>query len=113
MTDSDHTRFLRALLTAVVDLDELPHPRHAGRLLLAAAVAGTGCSDDAVARAASMPVAIVREVLPSMLDRCLHVPALVTAKENRTPAGTLYTGIRLTGEGQRRVLLMRDYLIRE
>ena len=27
MTDSDHTRLLRALLMAVVDLDELPHPR--------------------------------------------------------------------------------------
>ena len=108
----DHTRFLRALLSAVTDLDELPHPRHTGRVLLAAAVAGKSCSDDAVARAASMPVAIVREVLPTMLDRCLHVPALLTAKANRTPAGTLYTGIRLTGEGQRRALLMRDYLTR-
>ena len=112
MTDQDHTRLLRAMLTAVVDLDELPHPRHAGRVLLAAAVAGKSCSDDAVARVASMPVAAVREVLPSMLDRCLHVPALLTAKANRTPAGTLYTGIRLTGEGQRRVLLLRDYVVR-
>ena len=108
----DHTRLLRAFLSAVTDLDELPHPRHAGRLLLAAAVEGKACSDDTVARAASMPVAIVRDVLPTMLDRCLHVPALLTAKANRTPAGTTYTGIRLTGEGQRRVLLMRDCLIR-
>jgi hypothetical protein len=42
---------------------------------------------------------------------CLHVPALLAAKANRTPAGTLYTGIRLTGEGQRRVLLVGDCLI--
>ena len=46
----DQTRLLRALLSAVTDLDELPHPRHAGRLLLAAAVEGKGCSDDAVVR---------------------------------------------------------------
>jgi hypothetical protein len=46
-----------------------------------------------------------------MFDRCLHVPALLTVKANRTPAGTLYTGIRLTGEGQRRVLLLRDYVV--
>ena len=108
----DHTQLLRAMLTVVVDLDELPHPRHAGRVLLATAVAGKSCSDDAVARAASMPVAVVREIIPTMLDRCLHVPALLAAKANRTPAGTLYTGIRLTGEGQRRVLLMRDCLTR-
>ena len=108
----DYTRPLRALLTAVVVLDDLPHPRHAGRVLLAAAVEGKGCSDDAVARAASMPVAIVRDVLSTMLDRCLHVPALLVAKANHTPAGTLYTGIRLTGEGQRRVLLLRDCLMR-
>ena len=111
MTD-DHTRLLRALLSAVTDLDDLPHPRHAGRVLLAAAVAGSGVSDDAVARAASMPAAAVRNVLPMILDRCLHVPALLAAKANWTPAGTLYTGIRLTGEGQRRVLLLRDCLIR-
>ena len=108
----DHTRLLRALLTAFVELNELPHPRHAGRVLLAAAVAGKSCSDDTVARIASMPVDAVREIIPSMLDRCLHVPALLAAKANRTPAGTLYTGIRLTGEGQRRVLLMWDCLIR-
>ena len=88
MTDSYHTRFLRALLTAVVDLDELPHPRHAGQLLLAAAVEGKGCSDDAVARAASMPVVAVRDVLPTMIDRCLHVPALLTAKTSRHHLGT-------------------------
>ena len=111
LMDHDHASLLRALLTAVVDLDELPHPRHAGRVLLAAAVAGNGASDDAVARAASMPVSAVREVLPAMLDHCLHVPALLTAKANRTPAGTFYTGIRLTGEGQRRVLLVQDYVV--
>lgn len=49
MPDDDHTRLLWAVLTAVVDLNELPHPRHAGRVLLAAAVAGSGVSDDAVA----------------------------------------------------------------
>ena len=108
----DHARLLRAMLTAVVDLDELPHPRPAGRVLLAAAVAGKSCSDDAVARVALMPVDVVREVLPPMLDRCLHVPALLTAKANRTPAGTLCTGIRLTGEDQRRVLLLQDYVVR-
>ena len=110
--DRDHTRLLRALLTAFVELNELPHPRHAGRVLLAAAVAGTSCSDSAVARTASLPVDAVREIIPSMVDRCLRVPALLVAKVNRTPAGILYTGIRLTGEGQRRVLLMRDCLIR-
>ena len=111
-TTDDHTRLLRALLSAVTDLDELPHPRHAGRVLLAAAVEGKGCSDDAVARAVSMPVAVVRDVLPSMLDRCLHVPALLKATVNRHPLGTTYTGIRLTGEGQRRGLLIRDCLAR-
>ena len=34
MTDSDHTRLLRALLMAVVDFDELPHPGQAGCALL-------------------------------------------------------------------------------
>ena len=112
MTDSDQTRLLRALLTAFVELNELPHPRHAGRVLQAAAVAGRSCSDSVVARTVSLPIDAVREIIPSMVDRCLHVPALLVAKANRTPAGTLYTGIRLTGEGQRRVLLMRDCLIR-
>ena len=79
---------------------------------MAAAVAGNGCSDDAVARAASMPVDAVREILPTMIERCLPVRAVLMAKANRTPAGTLYTGIRLTGEGQRRVLLLRDYVVR-
>ena len=81
-------------------------------MLLAAAVAGRSCSDSVVARTVSLPIDAVREIIPSMVDRCLHVPALLVAKANRTPAGTLYTGIRLTGEGQRRVLLMRDCLIR-
>ena len=111
MTD-DHTRLLRALLSAVTDLDELPHPRHAGRLLLAAAVEGKGCSDDVLAHAASMPVAAVRDVLPSMLDRCLQVPARLKATVNRHPLGTTYTGIRLSGEGRRRVLQVRDYVLR-
>jgi hypothetical protein len=48
MPDDDHTRLLRALLTAFIELNELPHPRHVGRVLLAAAVAGKSCSDDAV-----------------------------------------------------------------
>ena len=64
----DHTQFLRALLTAVVDLDELPHPRHAGRVLLAAAVEGKGCSDDAVARAASMTGAAVRSTVAGRIS---------------------------------------------
>ena len=34
MTDGGHTRLLRALLTAVVDLHELPHPGQAGCALL-------------------------------------------------------------------------------
>lgn len=81
-------------------------------MLPASAVAGNGCADDAVARNACVPVETVREILQTMLDRCLYVPALLTAKANRTPAGALYTGIRLTGEGRRRVLLMRDCLVR-
>ena len=111
-TTDDYIRLLRALLTAMVALNELPHTRYAGRVLLASAVGGHGCADDTVARIACVPVETVREILPSMLDRCLHVPALLTAKANRTPAGTLYTGIRLTSEGQRRVLLIRDYVVR-
>ena len=68
---------------------------------MASAVAGTGCSDDAVARAALMPVAAVREVLPSMLDRCLHVLALLKAKANRTRPGrsTRGSGSRVRGNG--------------
>ena len=80
LTKDDQTRLLRALLSAVTDLDELPHPGPAGRVLLAAVVAGKSCSDDAVARAASMPVDAVREIIPALVDRCLHVPALLTAK---------------------------------
>ena len=110
--DDEHTRLLRGLLAAHTDLDVLPHAGPAGRVMLAAAVAGPGCSDNAVALNASMPVAAVREILPSMLEQCQHVPALLTAKANRTPAGTLFTGIRLTGEGQRRMLLVRDYVVR-
>ncbi|MGI3901549.1 MAG: hypothetical protein ACRYGP_01340 [Janthinobacterium lividum] len=49
----DHTQLIRGLLSAVTALDELLHPRPAGRLLLAAALAGTGANDDAVASLAS------------------------------------------------------------
>ena len=88
MTDDEPTRLLRGLLSAHTDLDVLPHAGPAGRVMLAAAVAGKGCSDDAVARAASMQVDAVRDIIPTMLDRCLHVPALLTAKANRTPLET-------------------------
>ena len=54
-------RLPRGLLAAVTDLDVLPHAGPAGRVMLAAAVAGNGCSDDAVALAASMLAAAVRE----------------------------------------------------
>jgi hypothetical protein len=70
---------------------------------MAAAVEGKGCSDDAGARDASMPVVAVRDVLPSMLDRCLHVPALLTARPNRHLLGTTDIGMRLKGEGQRMI----------
>ena len=112
MIDDDHTRLLRGLLAAVTDLDVLPHPGPAGRVLLAAAVSGKGCSDDTVASNASMPVAAVREILPSMMERCQHVPALLTAKVNRHPLGTTYGGIRLTGEAMRRLRKFEDYLTR-
>ena len=112
MTDDEPTRLLRGLLSAHTDLDELPHAGPAGRVMLAAAVAGKGCADDAVARAASMPVEAVREVIPRMLERCLHVPALLTAKVNRHPLGTTYSGIRLTGEATRRLRKARDDLTR-
>ena len=56
MTDDDHARLLRGLLAAHTDLDVLPHAGPAGRVMLAAAVAGKGCSDDAVAHTASMRV---------------------------------------------------------
>jgi hypothetical protein len=46
-------------------------------VLLGAAVAGNSCSDDAVARVASMPVEAVPPIIPAMVDRCLEVPALL------------------------------------
>ena len=112
MTDDSRTRFLRGLLAAVGSLDALPHGGPAGRVMLAAAVAGKGCSDDAIALAASMPVTEVREVLPSMLERCQHVPALLAAKVNRHPLGITFSGIRLTGEAERRLRKFEDYLTR-
>lgn len=60
----------------------------------------------------SMPVTAVREVIPTMLDRCQHVPALLTAKTNRHPLGSTYTGIRLTGDATRRLRKFEDYLTR-
>lgn len=111
MTDDDHTRLLRGLLAAHTDLDVLPHTGPAGRVMLAVAVAGPSCSDDAIAHAASMPVAAVREILPSMMERCQHVPALLTAKANMVPGyAVTFTGIRLTGEASRRLRKARDYL---
>ena len=89
----------RALSSAVVDLDELPHPRHAGRVLTAAAAEGKGCSDDAETRGASTPVAVARDGLPSMLDRSLHVPAPLTARTNRHPPGTTDTGSKVRNSG--------------
>ena len=112
MVDDSRTKFLRGLLAAVTDLDVLPHAGPAGRVMLAAAVAGKGCSDDALALAASMPVAAVREILPSMMERCQHVPALLAAKVIRHPLGTTYTGIRLTGEAERRLRKFQEYLTR-
>ncbi len=107
----DHTHLMRGLLSAVTALEELPHPRPAGRLLLAAALAGKGANDDAVASFASMPVAVAREVIPTMLVRCQHVPPLLAAKTNRHLLGTTYSNIRITADGQRRLILMRDHLI--
>ena len=112
MTDDEPTRLLRGLLEAVTSLDALPHGGPAGRVMLAAAVAGRGCSDDAIALAASMPVGEVREILPSMLERCQHVPALLAAKVNRHPLGISFTGIRLMGEAERRLRKFQDYLTR-
>ena len=68
----DHTELVRGLLSAVTALDALPHLRGAGRLLLSAALAGKGRSDDAVASLASMPISVAREVIPTML---VWVPA--------------------------------------
>ena len=78
--------------------------------MLAVAVAGKGCSDDAVARTASMPVELVRSVIPSMLERCQHVPALLVAKANRTPAGTIFSGIRLSEEAERCLRHLQDMI---
>lgn len=91
----------------MVAFNELPHPRYAGRVLLATAFADGVCSDVAVARTAAIPVEKIREIIPSMLDRCLRVPALLEAKKTRTASGTRYEGIRLTAEGQRRVGVLR------
>lgn len=44
----DDTKVLRGLLAAVVDLADLTHAGPRGRVLLAAAVAGTGCSDGVI-----------------------------------------------------------------
>ena len=112
MTEYASGRFLRGLLAAVTDLDALPHTGPAGRVMLAAAVAGKGCSDDAIALAASMPVGEVREILPSMMERCQHVPALLAAKVNRHPLGITFSAIRLTGEAERRLRKFEDYLSR-
>ena len=57
----DYTLLMRGLLSAVTALDELPHPRPAGRLLLAAALAGKGANDDAVASLASMRLKPLKE----------------------------------------------------
>ena len=113
MSDDETTRLLRGLLAAVNDLDALPHVGPAGRVLLAAAVAGRGCSDGEVAFNASMPVAAVREIIPSMLERCQHVPALLTAKANMVPGyAVTYTGIRISGDAMRRLRKCEDYLTR-
>lgn len=63
----DHTRLLRALLSIVTDLNELFHARHAGRRAPGRRGRGQGCSDDAVAHAASMLLTAMRDVLPTML----------------------------------------------
>ena len=110
MTDYASTKFLRGLLAAFTNLDVLPHGGPAGRVMLAAAVAGRGCSDDAIALAASMPVAEVRKILPSMMERCQHVPPLLAAKVNRHPLGITFSGIRLTGEAERRLRKFEEYL---
>ncbi|MGI3903358.1 MAG: hypothetical protein ACRYGP_13085 [Janthinobacterium lividum] len=108
----DHTALMRGLPSAITAFDELPHPRPAGRLLLAA-LAGKGANDDAVASLASMPVTVAREVTPTMLVRCQHVPTLLAAKTNRHLLGTTYSNIRITADGQRRSIRMRDRLIGE
>ena len=109
---NDNTKILHGLLNATVVLADLPHPGQVGRVLLGAAIAGRGCSDNMVAKVASLPVDVVRDVLPIMLERCRHVPALLVAKANRTPAGTIYSGIRLSDEGERRLTNLRELLTR-
>ena len=98
----DHTDIIRGLLSSITALDGLPHPRPAGRLLLAVALAGKGANDDAVAGLASMPVAGARDVIPTML---LGV--------SMSPPSSLPTrsGIRITADGQRHLINMRDHLI--
>ena len=58
-----------------------------------------------------MPIAVARDVIPTMLVRCLHAPPLLAAKTNRHPLGTTYTNIRITADGQRRLIGMRDHLL--
>ena len=109
---NDDTKVLHGLLAATVALADLPHPGQVGRVLLGAAIAGRGCSDDMVAKVASLPIDVVRNVMPAMLERCQQVPALLVAKANRTPAGTIYTGIRLSEEAERRLMHLRDFFKR-
>ena len=71
-----------------------------------------GYSDGEVAFNASMPVATVREIISTVLERCQHVPALLTAKINRHSLGTTYAGIRLTRDATRRLRKFEDYLTR-
>ena len=110
---SADTKIILGLLDATVALSELPHSGQVGRVMLAAAAAGNGCTDDAIALTASLPVSVVREIIPTMLERCLHVPPLLTAKRNDHRMGVSYSGIRLTGEGNRRIFKLRDYLTRQ
>lgn len=65
-----------------------------------------------MAMAASIPVEQIREIIPTMLVRCLQIPPLLTAKTNVHLMSTTYTAIRLTGEATRRMMRLRDYLDR-
>ena len=76
---NDDIKILHGLLNATVAIADLPHPGQVGRVLLAVAIAGRGCSDDMVAKVASLPVDVVRDAMPAMLERCRHVPALLVA----------------------------------
>ena len=109
MTDDEPTRLLRGLLAAVTALDVLPHAGPAGRVLLAAAVAGRGCSDDAVA---SNAIDDGRGCTGGPAEHDGAMPALLAAKVNRHPLGITFTGIRLTGEAERRLRKFEDYLTR-